>query len=101
MDSRLNLQTLLEGVLGSTNVYFQPPPNNDMKYPAIVYERYKIVNNFANNLVYNQQTSYMVTVIDEDPDSEIVVNVSKLPSCLFDRHFISDNLNHDVYILYY
>ena len=101
MDSRLNLQTLLEGVLGSTNVYFQPPPNNDMKYPAIVYERYKIVNNFANNLVYNQQTSYMVTVIDEDPDSEIVDKVTELIKCSFDRHFTINNLNHDVFTLYY
>jgi len=101
MGSRLGLQTFLEELLGSKNVYFQPRPNNEMEYPAIVYERYKITNDFANDLVYNQNRSYSVTVIDEDPDSEIVDKVTELIKCSFDRHFTINNLNHDVFTLYY
>lgn len=101
MGSRLELQTLFENLLGSRNVYYQPPASIFMKYPAIVYSRYDIENTFANNGVYLQATAYQVTVIDEDPDSEIVKKVSRLPMCNFDRHFVSDNLNHDVFTLYF
>ncbi len=82
-------------------MYYQPPASIFIKYPAIVYSRYYIENTFANNCVYLQATAYQVTVIDEDPYSEIVKKVSKLPMCNFDRHFVSDNLNHDVFTLYF
>ncbi len=101
MPSRLDLQTLLENLLGSRNVYYQPPESIKMSYPAIVYERDNIRNDFANNLVYKQSFSYQVTVVDYDPDSEIVKKVSALPMCSFSRHFTSDNLNHDIFRLYY
>lgn len=101
MASRLKLQTMLEELLGSRNVYFQPPASVYMKYPAIVYSRKNIVNHHANNAVHAQDNSYEVIVIDESPDSEIVAKVSKLPTCKFDRHYEKDQLNHDVFTLYY
>lgn len=101
MTSRLKLQTLLEELLGSENVYYQPPSSVKMKYPAIVYARKKIDNTYANNAVYGQRLSYEITVIDSDPDSEIVTKVSQLPLCAHERHFTNDNLNHDVFTLYY
>ena len=72
-----------------------------MKYPAIVYSRKDIENDFANNSVYAQRHLYQVTVIDGNPDSEIVEKVSRLPTCKYDRNFKSDNLNHDVFTLYF
>ncbi len=99
MPSRLELQTLLEEILGSRNVYFQPPESVKMKYPAIVYGLEDIKNTFANDRVYLSKRKYLITVIDEDPDSPIVGRVASLPSCRFNRHFESDNLNHDVFIL--
>lgn len=101
MGSRLELQTLLESVLGSRNVYYQPPASVRMNYPAIVYFRSDIENNFANDSVYIQSLAYEVIVIDEDPDSDIVKRVSQLPMCRYDRHYTSDNLNHDVFTLYF
>lgn len=101
MASRPNLQIFLEELLGSRNVYFQPPASVSMNYPAIVYSRKPIENKHANNLVYKQDTAYELTVIDEYPDSEIVKKISKLPKCRHDSHFTSDNLNHDVFTLYY
>lgn len=101
MANRLDLQTELEELLGSRNVYFQPPASVRMKYPAIVYTRSDIDNNFADDSVYMQSHFYEVTVIDEDPDSEIVDAVSKFPTCRFSRHFTSENLNHDTFIIYY
>ena len=101
MASRLQLQTELEELLGSKNVYYQPPASVKMSYPAIVYSRNDIRNDFANNDVYSQNRSYEVIVIDKNPDSEIVDRISQLPMCRFDRHYTSDNLNHDVFTLFY
>lgn len=101
MASRPNLQIELEELLGSKNVYYQPPASVQMKYPAIVYSRKDIENTFADNLVYNQSHSYEVIVIDQDPDSMFVEKISKLPTCRFDKHYTADNLNHDVFTLYY
>lgn len=94
---RLELHEILAELLGSRNVYYQPPESVRMNYPAIKYSRDDIRNNFANNGVYMQQYAYELTVIDEDPDSEIVDKVSKLPTARFVTHFTSDDLNHDVY----
>ena len=101
MGNRLELHELLCNILGSRNVYYQPPASIQMKYPAIVYSRDNVFNRHGDNIPYMQSVSYQVTVIDKDPDSMIVSDISKLPYCRFNRHFTSDNLNHDVFTLYY
>ena len=98
---RLELHNVLVEALGSNNVYFQPPESVRMKYPAIVYSRDGIENVSANNDIYGQKYMFQITVIDYDPDSEIVERVSKLKYCTFSRHFNVDNLNHDVFRIYY
>lgn len=101
MASRLKLQTELEELLGTKNVYYSPPASLKMQYPAIVYSRSDIDNAHANNSVYKQEYAYEIIVIDRNPDSEIVKKVSRLPRCRFNRHYPSDNLNHDVFTIYY
>lgn len=101
MKRRLELHEILCEALGSRNVYYQPPANVRMSYPAIVYSRDDIQNTSADNRTYKQDHMYQVTVIDADPDSEIVHKVSRLPMCIYDRHFASDNLNHDVFTICY
>lgn len=100
MDKRLELDQVFCELLGSENVYFQPPESVKMSYPAIVYSRDNIENQFADDSVYLQRVRYRVTVIDRDPDSVYVKKVSQLPKCRFDRHYSSDGLNHDSFILY-
>lgn len=101
MDKRLELHEILCDILGSRNVYYQPPASLEMSYPAIVYSRDIIHNKHANNAVYNQAFGYQVILIDPDPDSEIVYKLSKLPMCEFNSHYTSNNLNHDIFTLYY
>lgn len=101
METRVELQEMLEDLLGSHNVYFQPPESVRMKYPAIVYSRYDIDTRHADNKPYAQSLAYQLIVIGKNPDSDIVLKVSGLPMCSFDRHFTADNLNHDVFTLYY
>ena len=99
LDKRIQLQTLLESILGSRNVYFQPPESVALKYPAIVYTLSNINNSHANDNVYMTDKNYLITVIDSDPDSEIRDKVSRIPTVKFDRHFTSNNLNHDVFVM--
>lgn len=101
MGLRLDLQVLLEAILGSRNVYFQPPANVQMEYPAIVYHRDSAETLFAGNNAYRYTKRYQVTVIDRDPDSEIPDQVAELPMCTFSRAYAADNLNHSVFNLYF
>lgn len=101
MEKRLNLHEILCEILGSRNVYYQPPASVKMKYPAIVYARDRIGNDYADNSVYKQEVSYRITAIYADPDSDLPIKISQLPRCRHDRPYVSDNLNHDVFVMYY
>lgn len=101
MASRVQLQTLLEALIDSSNVYFQPPETVKLSYPCIIYSRSLNKTKFANDEPYNHQVGYTVTVVDKNPDSSLPDKIKSLPMCIFDRHYTSDNLNHDVYNLYY
>ena len=102
MEKRLKLQALLELVLGSKNVYYQPPENVKLLYPCIIYERgMSGKTTFANDKLYNHQVRYTVTVVDKNPDSLILDRMIELPLCTYEKHYTTNNLNHDVYNIYY
>lgn len=101
MAQRLELQQLLESILGSRNVYFQPPDSVQLRYPAIIYNRTDIDIGYADNKPYRHKKQYQITVIASDPDSDIHEKVAELPLSSYDRFFASDNLNHDVYTLFF
>lgn len=104
MDRRLALHEVLADILGSRNVYFQPPSTIQMgKPPWIVYglaDR-NFLTRFAGDTLYFLSKPYKVTVIDRDPDSGIPDKLLKLPYCSFDRFYTADGLNHFVFTLYY
>ena len=103
MGTRLELQAVLLGIMPEQhkNVYFQPPSGKEMSYPCIVYERSTIQSEHADNFPYLNTKRYEVTVIDRTPDSEIPDKVMMLPLCSHDRFFAVDNLNHDVFTLFF
>lgn len=101
MGLRLDLQTLLEAVLGSDKVYFQPPASTTLTYPCIVYKRSGIKSLFGDNIPYFLAKEYTLTVIYKDPDSDLMDKVAKLPKCKLDRTFTSDNLYHAVFTINY
>jgi len=72
-----------------------------MEYPCIVYKRDDILKTYADDAPYNRTKRYLLTVIDKDPDSVIVEQISALPQCRFSRAFSVDNLNHDVFTIYF
>ena len=101
MGLRSDLQDILKALLGSDNVYYQPPSNVQMVYPCIVYKRDNQDVKYADDGVYFKKKRYQVTVIDRDPDSIIPDKISELPLCSYDRFYTADNLNHDVFKLFF
>ena len=101
MGSRTELHEDLVKILGSRNVYFQPPSSLNMQYPCIRYKREAIDSDFANDTRYLTRTKYQVIVIDKDPDSEIIEKLLTYPMCSHNHHYVADNLNHDVFTIYY
>ena len=104
---RLKLHRILCAVLScpvsgdECRVYFQPPINVKMKYPAVVYSLNNIKSIYANDGVYLAGNRYSLVLIDKDPDSELVDKVTHLPACHFNRHYTRDNLYHNVFEIFF
>lgn len=100
--SRLELHEILKTFVDDPEaVYFQPTTNVQMKYPAIVYTRDFAETLFADNDTYRHTKRYMVKVIDRNPDSPIPDKVAGLPMCTYNRFYTANNLNHDVFTLFF
>lgn len=97
--SRLELQTLLE--LVCPNVYFQPPADLQIEYPAIVYKMDRANTQFADDRPYNVTKQYSLQLISEDPDESIFDALAALPLCAHESHFVAENLNHEVFNIYF
>lgn len=96
---RSELSELLHQI--TDNVYFQPPSNVTMAYPCIRYERSRADVQFAGDSPYLHTKRYTLTVIDRNPDSEIPDKVAQLPMCRHSTFFVADNLNHDVFDIFF
>ncbi len=101
IDNRLLLHEELCDILGSRNVYFQPPENLKMNYPAIIYSRETIDATHADNLKYLHNHRYQIMLVSNDPDNGVIDQLLELKRCRYDRQYIADNLYHDVFTLYY
>lgn len=102
MGSRLKLQAEFEEVLGSRNVYFQPPTSVKMKYDAI---RYSLVGKDlrrANNKIYRNINRYDGVVITPNPESAIPDAIlNHFEMCSFGTPYVAENLNHYPFTVYY
>lgn len=99
--TRLNLQSKLEELLGSKHVYYNPPENLKMEYPAIRYSKNDIENTYASNIKYISRNVYDLVVIDKKPDNPVIKKLLELPYSEFDRHYVADGLNHDIIRIFY
>jgi len=100
-DILVKLMTEVDPKYATEHVYFQPPSNIRMKYPCIVYQRNSGNISHADDIPYTVNRRYQITVIDKNPDSVILDKVEQISGISFDRHYVSDNLNHDSYNLYF
>ena len=97
--TRQDLQNYLKTL--TTNVYFQPPENLKLIYPCIIYSRTLIDGTFANNDVYRLDHAYQLVYVHRNPDDPFIDTLAQLPTCRFQREYVSDQLYHDVYIIYW
>lgn len=100
-DRREELNVLLQELLESGNVYYQPPASVEMKYPAIRYSKSRLDVKYADNTKYSKMNCYELIVISKKPDHPVIDKLLELSYCSYDRHYIFDNLHHDVLTLYY
>lgn len=99
---RTNLQAKLEEILGSTNVYFQPPPSFTLTYPCIVYELSDIDVKPADNIKYASFKRYEVTYISKKYDEAMIDLIMRsFDHISFSRPYRADNLYHYVFFVYY
>ena len=105
MASRLELHEELCEVLGSRNVYFQPPENVKMEYNPTGAIRYKLGGKDlkrANNKIYLSTNQYEGVVITRDPDTTVPDELlTHFEMCSFGRPYTSDKLNHYPFTIYY
>lgn len=101
VSKRLDLHQLLVDLISPNKVYFQPPSSIKLIYPCIIYKLDNVSITYADSIKYKNKKRYSVTVIDSNPDSEIPNTILGLDYCTFNRYFVSENLHHYVYILYY
>lgn len=101
MADRLELHKKLVSILGSNNVYYQPPENIKIQYPCIVYELSDYDFRFADNRKYQGHKQYTITLMTKEPDSIFMDEILNLSYSSFDRYFVSDNLHHYIITIYY
>ena len=100
--SRLEFQGMLEQVLGSKQVYFQPPEDMKMKYPSIVYDLYRVNQRFASDKQYLAHPGWSVTVIDRNQEIDWVQKVLEtFAYASVERIYTADNLAHYAFVIYY
>ena len=102
MASRLNLHEELCEILGSRNVYFQPPASLLMKYDAIRYSLASKDLKRADNRVYSSVNEYECIYITKNPDSKVPDAILEhFEMCSMGRAYASDNLYHFPITIYY
>ena len=101
MGTRLQLHQVLVTILGSENVYFQPPKSIQMRYPAIVYSLDDIRTPKADNKTYLKHKRYQVQYISRNPENTVIDDILELPYSSFDRRLVVDNLYHDNFDVYF
>lgn len=99
--TRIQLDDKFRAILGNNNTYFDPPTGFEMHYPCIKYDQPISSSKYADGVKYIKSQRYTVTVIDEDPDSEIANKLyDEFNYCYHNTSFESGGLHHFVYDIY-
>ena len=101
MAGRLELQTKLEELLGTRNVYYNPPNNVNMHYDAIRYDLSNIDTKYADDKKYKNMNCYDLIVIAQRSDPEVVNKILELPYTSLSKPYVADNLYHYPITIYY
>lgn len=102
MARRLQLHEELCDILGSRNVYFQPPESMKIKYPAIIYRIVDRDDLRADDRRYRGLDTYELLHITRDPDSDTPYKIlERIQYSSSERPYTKDNLHHNPIIIHY
>ena len=102
-EGRLELHEKLCQILGSNHVYYQPPETIRMKYPAIVYDLYRVNQQYGDSLNYRIIPQYNITFIDRETNLDWIDAMLETFQnyCYYERSYTAENLVHYSFMLYY
>lgn len=87
---------------GYQHTYFEPPESIRMTYDAVVYERAMPNVRRADNRSYSIRDGYKVTVISRDAETPLPRMLQEhFERCAPERPFVTDNLYHFPFTIYY
>lgn len=95
-----DLLNLLQRAVRHNRVYFQPPENLKIEYPAVVFHLSKIEIDHASDVPYKGAKEYSVALITKDPEPDVIDEILKIPYSSLDTTYISDGMNHFVFTVY-
>lgn len=95
-----DLLHVLQQAVQHNRVYFQPPENLKIEYPAVVFHLSKIEIDHASDAPYKGAREYSVTLITKDPEPDVIDEILKIPYSSLDTTYISDGMNHFVFTVY-
>lgn len=102
MSNRVELHEKLCELLGTRNVYYQPPESIRMIYPCILYKPTVLNIKKADNKVYSMVSGYSLTYITKEADDVLYHElINKFEMCSFDRYYRADGLHHYTLQLFY
>lgn len=97
-----DLRTEILELTGFKYAYIDPPSGFKLKYPCAVIETEVGKTERANNRLYLYTSRYTVTIMTTDTELDIVIPMlTHFKYCSESSRFISDNLAHFVFDLFY
>lgn len=97
--NRLNFQNELLKIC--KNVYFQPPSNNVIKYPCIIYSLKQMHSLKAADSNHVVMAGYDVVALDKNPDSDIIKKLMNFKYTNFNKQFVSNGVYNTNFTIYY
>ena len=98
-DRQPQFQAVLETILERS--YFQPPSDVGLEYPCIVYSPDPGLSRHADNKLYFYEQRYQVQLLGWEPQPEKFHALLNLPKSTHSHSFVAENLNHDVFSIYF
>lgn len=98
--SRIELQSKLRTI--ASYAYYIRPSNNSMHYPCFVYKYHAPSVVRADNIGYARTNCYEVVYISESENEAIVdIMLEEFEHCSPGAPYISDDLHHYPFTIYY
>ncbi len=97
------LRKKLLGVTELSKCYYDPPASIRMTYPCIIFNLSSNHVRYADNGTYKSRLRWNVTIVDpvSTNGEKYIALMTSLPYCTFDRHYVTDNLHHYTFVIYY